>query len=484
VTHSGTAIGVSVAAALFCAGCGTTGPAGQEATLRMRPSRQAFDFNTTTAKKNIDRFLDSRKGRSGLTVSFMGTSPYIFSIETGRFHEYMYGEVGSGDDQAFTYDVSLAAMGMLLNGRQAEAEWILDALQKDFYLPKNGRYGLYNAYLASSRLPYDELSLGADGDRMHTGPMLWVAFAALNHAKLVRNTRYLDFALDMVDWCRTQLTYYRFPDGERGAVSMGHGWGPDWNKIFSTEHNVDYYAVLRMLRAIHAESGPEVRAIFDAKDVTAAWLDDEMAHIARWLKDVAFDEERYVFRAGVNQFGVDALRVLDGTSWGLAGCGPETFVAMGIDIERLIENTEKHFTSSYVMEDGRVIRGFDITDPDGYEWARAPLVWFEGTGQMIIAYAETARYFERLGDQARAKKYFAKARQYTEWMNDFSEHYGLRSTLPYMSIRPEPMSIVKTLKWEWEIPRGRNAAEWVCSMSSTMWFLYSMHDFYNTMGWN
>ena len=473
-----------MAAALLAAGCSTLPTRGPEPVARTGEAPQEYGFNTRAAMQNIDEFLDSRKGRSGLTVSFMGTSSYIFSIETGRFHEYMYGEVGSTDDQAFTYDVALAAMGMLLNGRTAEAEWILDALERDFYLPKNGRLGLYNAYLASSRIPYDELSLGADGDRMHAGPMLWVAFAALNHAKLVRNTKYLEFTLDMVTWCRTELTYYRFADGERGAISMGHGWGPDWSQIFSTEHNVDYYGVLRMLRAIYAESGPEVRAIFKAKNISPEWLDDEMAHLGRWFKEVVFDWDRYVFRAGVNQFGVDGLRVLDGTSWGLAGVGPENFAALGIDIDRLIENTEKHFTSSYVMEDGRVIRGFDITDPDGYEWARAPLVWFEGTGQMIIGYAEAARYYARKGDQDKAKKYFAKARQYTEWMNEFADYYGLRSTLPYMSIRPDPMSIVKTLKWEWEIPRGRNKVEWVCSMSSTMWFLYSMHNFYNTMGWN
>jgi hypothetical protein len=468
-------------ALVLCAGCGTVEPALTNHTGEPPPK---FNFDAREAMNDLDKFLDSRKGRSGLTVSFMGTSSYIFSMETGRFHEFMYGQAGSGDDDAFTYDVALAAMGMLLNGRQPEAEWILDAYERDFYLPKNGRLGIYNAYKASSRLPEDELALGADGDRMHTGPMLWVAIAALNHAKIVRNTRYLEFVLDMVNWCRTELTYYKFPDGERGAVSMGHGWGPDWSKIFSTEHNVDYYAVLRMLRAIYAQSGPEVRAIFKEKDVSPEWLDDEMAHLGRWFKDVVFDPESYVFRAGVNEFGIDGLRVLDGTSWGLAGIGPGNFENWGIDIERLLEETEKHFTASFAFDNGQVIRGFDITDPDGYEWQRSPLVWFEGTGQMIIAYAEAARYFADKGNKEKARLYFDKARQYTEWMNAFSEHYGLRSSLPYMSIRPEPKTIVKTLKWEWEIPRGRDGVQWVCSMSSSMWFLYCVHGYYNTMKWN
>ena len=104
--------------------------------------------------------------------------------------------------------------------------------------------------------------MGGDGDRMHAGPTLWVAIAALNHAKLVRNTRYLEFVLDIVDWCRSELAYFRFPDGERGGISMGMGWGPDWNKIFSTEHNVDYFSVLQMLHEIYKESPREVRRHF------------------------------------------------------------------------------------------------------------------------------------------------------------------------------------------------------------------------------
>ena len=131
-----------------------------------------------------------------------------------------------------------------------------------------------------------------------------------------------------------------------------------------------------------------------------------------------------------------------------------------------------------------MLRGFDITDPDGYERARAPLFWFEGTGQQIIAYAELSRYFARKGDGPRARKYAAKAVDYTRSMHRFSAYYRLNGVLPYMSIRPEPGAIVKTLKWEWEIPRGKNDEMWVGSMSSTMWFLYCVHGFFNPMKWS
>lgn len=471
-----------VAAVLFAAGCATVDFS--RPGDPMAPYAPRLGFNPGPVTHQIDRFLASRTGRSGLLASFGSTSPYMFSNDTGRFHACYYGKMGYLDDQAFTYDLALAAMGYLLDGRADRAEHILGALEKDFYLKKNGTYGIYNSYLVSSRIPVEDLGMGGDGDRMHAGPTLWVALAALNHMKLERNTRFLEFTLDIVEWCRSELTYFHFPDGERGAISMGMGWGPDWRKIFSTEHNVDYFAVLQMLLQVYRESPEDVRNIFRAKKVDDVWLADEMDHIGRWLKELAFNPEDYCFRAGYNEFGPDKLRILDGTSWGLGGIGPENFEAWGIDLDRLVESTEKYFGSTYTLPNGEVLHGFDITDPDGYERARAPLFWFEGTGQQIIAYAELSRYFARKGDEPRARKYAAKAVDYTRSMHRFSAYYRLNGVLPYMSIRPEPGAIVKTLKWEWEIPRGKNDEMWVGSMSSTMWFLYCVHGFFNPMKWS
>ena len=450
--------------------------------LTVYAPRLGFDVRKT--EKQIGHFLESRIGPSGLVASFGGTSPYMFSNDTGKFHVLLYGKEGYLDDQAFTYDDSLAVIGFLLQGRQKEAERILDAFEHDFYLPKNGKRGLYNSYKVSSRIPVEDLGMGSDGDRMHTGPTLWVGLAALNHAKLARNTRYLEFVLDIVQWCRTELTYFRFPDGERGAISMGMGWGPDWNKIFSTEHNIDYFSLLQMLHEIYAESSADVRSIFQQKHIEDVWIQDEMKHVGRWIREIAFNPETYCFRAGYNEFGPDPLRILDGTSWGLGGVGPENYAAWGIDLDRLIESTERHFGSTYQLPNGEVLRGFDITDPDGYERQREPLVWFEGTGQQIIAYSELARFYARKNDAERARKYAERAVFYTRQMYEFSSFYGLRGSLPYMGVRPEPFTIVKTLKWEWEIPRGKNGEGWVPSMSSTMWFLYCVNHFYNPMRWD
>lgn len=444
----------------------------------------AFSFDKKQVRREIGAFLDSRMTRSGLLPSFGETATTTFSSDTGRFHDVYHHKVGYLDDGAYTYDLALAAIGFFLNGRRAEGEKILDRLEKDFYLSKNGVRGLYNSYRVTDGYTQDDLQIGGDGDRMHAGPTLWVAFAALNHAKLMRNTRYLEFTLDIVDWCRTELTYYRFPDGERGGISMGMGWGPDWTKVFSTEHNIDYFAVLRMLEKMYEESPPEVRAIFHEKNVPLTWLRDEMEHLRRWFMEVVFSPEDHMFRAGVNEYGVDSIRILDGTSWGLGGIGPENFAAWGVDLDRMVESALKFCGPSYTMENGTVIHGVDFTDPTGYDHQREPLVWFEGTGQFVIGLAELARYFARKGDDERARKYASMAVRFTDDMNRFATFYGLDSTLPYMAIRPPTDEIVKTLKWEWEIPRGKTDEVWVKSMSSTMWYLYCAHDFYNTMGWN
>ena len=454
---------------------------GKKRLILSIPATEKLAFQQENMRASIKSYIDKKRVPNGMIPSFSDSSSYVFGMDTGKFHQSFYGKMGYLEEQSYTYDMGVAIIGMLLLGDRKNAERILDILEEEFYLPKNGIYGLYNSYLVTSNIPVEDLKLGADGDRLHAGPTLWVILAALNHMKLVRNTRYLEFILDMVIWCQ-KLTYYRFEDSARGAISMGFGWGPDWSKIFSTEHNVDYFAVLKFLYDIYRESSPEVRAIFHEKGFDDKKLMDEMEHVGRWVMEIAFDKELYCFIAGVNQFGVDRLMILDGTSWGLGGVSPQYFADKGIDLDKLIESTRKNFQSVYKLPDGRLIEGFDFTDEEGTGYSRGKLVWFEGTGQMVIAFGELARYFYGKGDEERAVKYKNEAIRYTNYMYLFTSYYHLDGTLPYMAIQTGEKQVVKTLKYEWEIPRGKKG-EWVRSLSSTMWFLYCLYDFYNPMKW-
>jgi len=442
-------------------------------------------FDKQQIREEIRAFLKSRTQPNGLVASFANTSPYTSSGDGGTYHFYKrsHGKVGYLDDQAFTYDLALAAIGLILEGRVQEADRILSPLEEEFYLDKNGSSGLFNSYLVTSNIPLQDLTLGIDGDRIHAGPTLWIAIAALNHIKITRSTRYLEFLLDILIWCRTKLNYYHFADGQRGGISMGVGWGPDWSQIFCTEHNVDYFSVLQMTHDLYREASPEVRDIFREKGIDDVWLQDEMGHVGRWLREVTFDPKDYVFRAGYALGHIDPMRVIDGTSWGIAGVGPENLQALGIDPEKLMESTEKLIMASYTLPNGKVIRGFDLTDPEGYAPHRAPLVWFEATGQQIIAYRELGRYFERKGNPEKAEKYKAKATEFLKYMNDFKEAYHLKGCLPYMSINPDVYQVVKTMKDDWELPRAKYADVWVGCISSTMWMLYGVDDYYNPMKW-
>ena len=469
--------------ALFVIACGAISRTKSTGFSMTRISGDPYiHFDDTKVLNDLGNYLESVRAPNGLTQSFTDTSSYVFAADTGKFHVVSYGRVGYLEDQAFTYDLSLAVIGFLLLGRKDRAETILDLLEKDFYLQKNGNTGLYNCYRVSSNIPYDELALGSDGDRMHAGPLLWVAFAALNHANREKSTRYLEFILDMVNWCRNDLTYYRFPDGGRGGISMGFGWGPNWDEIFSTEHNIDYYAVLKMLRTLYSEYPRETHDFFAEKNIDVEWLEEEMECVGRFLREVSFDKEAYCFIAGVNPHGVDKTKILDGTTWGIAGVGPEVYASWGIDLDRLIENTEKTFYARYDMPDGTYVEGVDITDFEGTGKNRDALVWWEGTGQHIIALGEMVRYYQSQGDRDKALRYKKKAAKYMNDMYRFSYSFDLQGSLPYMVIRPEKNQIVKTMKWEWELPRGRER-KWVKSMSSGMWFLYALRDLYNPMKW-
>ena len=161
---------------------------------------------------------------------------------------------------------------------------------------------------------------------------------------------------------------------------------------------------------------------------------------------------------------------------------PEYFEKMGVDIDRLIKNTENYFGSTYTLPNGIVVKGFDFTDKEGTGYSRDMLVWFEGTGQMVVAYNELANYYYNKGNAEKADFYKNKAIRYTNDMFAFTRYYGLNGALPYMAICLDEKQVVKTLKYEWEIPRGRRG-KWVKSISSTMWFLYAVCDFYNPMKW-
>lgn len=412
-------------------------------------------------------FLDrERVSATGLMESFHGSSPYYYDSAS---EQYYPDKEGILDQQGFTYDLSLVVMVYTLNGQYRKAKKILQVLEHNFSIEKNGYIGLLNSYKIDDFNNQDEdsLEMGIDGDRIHVGPNMWIALAALQYNKLTGTRRFLPFAIEIAKWAYN-LTHYIMPDGSRGAVCMGSGWGPDWSTVFATENIIDNYAVLNWLEQVYQVSTVKERRIFAAKNFGLKKIKEEKECIKQWLIKIGFNREYQSFNCGYNEFGIDKTKALDTVSWGISGIGPAVLSSWGIDPFKMVDFAEQNF-QVYQEIKGEPITGFDFTDEKYKDPHRPRLIWWEGTGQMIIMYQVMADYCRQLGDIDRMGSYQRKAMQYLAEMDKMSRIARLpNGVLPYTSIQPKDTELFNTFFYGWEIPRGKNG-QWVTSLASTMW---------------
>lgn len=417
------------------------------------------------------QFLDRQQSNvNGLVESFRGTSIYAYDIFTRAF---CYGKGGVLDGQAFTYDNAVAIIAYLIAGKDAKASAMLRVFRKEFYNVKNDVVGLFNSY-RTDRTDNGMLVLGIDGDRIHLGPTMWIALAALQYTAATGDLQYLSFAIDMAKWAQ-HLNHYRFDDQRRGAASMGFGWGPDWSQIYSTENNVDYYAVLTMLTTLYERGDEKVKNIYLRKNFGPADLRQEREGVARWMKEVAYNIDEGYFNCGYNEHGPDKTRALDNIAWTLAAFGPERILAMGIDPFALVDFAEKHYQVSDTIA-GERVEGFDFTDSVGRK-KTVRMVWMEGTGLQTITYQVMAKYAASVGRDDKAAEYIEKSKKYSNELEKVSRLTKLMDhALPYTSKCPAEKEVILTFAYEWEVPRGHNG-QWVSSVSSTIWRYFALTGF-------
>jgi hypothetical protein len=419
------------------------------------------------------RFFDRQQSMVNMLIeSFRGSSTYSYDMFT---HAFCYGKEGVLDAQSFTYDGAVATLSYLMSGQSNKAEHLLRVYRKEFYYVKVDAIGLFNSYRTDTpENRYGGLTPGIDGDRTHLGPTMWVAIAALQYTAVTGDLKYLSLAIDMATWAR-QLNHFTFPDGEKGGVCMGFGWGPDWSQIYSTENNVDYYAVLSMLKEIYLCGDEKVRMIYDNKNLTPQLLDKEMSGLDRWFKDVVYDPSKKSFQCGYNEHGVDPTAALDTVSWMIAALGPQKLDDMGINPFLMMNYAEKNFRV-FNRIDEKKVEGFDFTNPAG---RRSPVrvIWIEGTGFQTVTYQLMSRYAQKLGLEKKAEEYRQKAEKYSDEMEKISQGVHLiEHALPYTAKCPGEKEIITTFNEEWEIPRG-NRGQWVASSSSTAWRLFALMGF-------
>lgn len=412
-------------------------------------------------------FLDKEMApATGLVESFHGSSPYYYDPASAQYYPDKEGIL---DQQGFTYDLSLVVMVYALNGQYRQAEQILRVLEHNFSVEKNGYIGLLNSYKISGFNGQDQygLEIGIDGDRIHVGPNMWIALAALQYDKLSGTNQFLPFVIAIAKWAYS-LPHFVMPDGRRGAVCMGSGWGPDWSTVFSTENIIDNFAVLNWLEKIYQTGTETERRIFAVKSFGLKEIREEKESIKQWLLKAGFNREYQSFNCGYNEFGADQTKALDTVSWGIAALGPAMLVNWGIDPLKMVDFAEENF-QIYQEINGEPITGFDFTDEKYKDPNRQRIIWWEGTGQMIVMYQVMADYCRQLGDLDRMYSFQRKATQYLAEMDKMSRIAKLpNGVLPYTSIQPKDTEIVNTFFYGWEIPRGKNG-QWVTSLASTMW---------------
>lgn len=304
------------------------------------------------ATENMYQWLKTHRNRfTGLVMSFEGDSAIR--------------------DWAFTYDQSLVEQVFCISGDKEQAGQILE-FYKDRAARRNG--GFVNAYNVITGTPSEEV--------VHLGPNIWIGIAAARYAEKTGDTTYLDLAENVARWVMA------LKDREGGVRG-----GPDvpW---YSTEHNLDAYALFRML---YKTTEKEIYA-------------KEMASTLKWIK-----ENTYSAKEGrLNRGKGDSTIATDTLAWAIAAIGPETLSKEGMDPDAIIKFAEEQCLVStyFTRPDGEAvnIKGFDFAKSRNV--ARSGIVSTEWTAQMIISYRMMADFYNRMGDKTKADEYAGKAAFY------------------------------------------------------------------------
>lgn len=302
--------------------------------------------------ENMYGWLRSHQNRlTGLVISFEG-DPAI-------------------KNWAFTYDQALAAQAFLISGDNYRAEKIL-AFYKNRAKRKNGAF--FNAYNALTGNPAESV--------VNTGPNIWVGIACLQYTKQTGDGRFLGMAEEIARWAVS------LKDTDGGIIGgPGIGW-------YSTEHNLDAYALFGMLYDV---TGKEI-------------YEKEKEKTLKWIRENTYSVEAKRMKRGKG----DSTVATDTLAWAIAAVGPARLMKEGMDPDGIMKFAEDHclVTTHFRRPDGSRVElvGFDFGKTQNI--ARGGVVSSEWTAQMITAYTTMADFYFELGEDEKAKKFLQKAGVY------------------------------------------------------------------------
>ncbi len=248
-------------------------------------------------------------------------------VSTGLVDSYQ-----DQQDVCYTYDQAVAAIAFQAKGDAANARKVLDALASMQYA--NGSFN--TAYFCTTKTVQEAQRI--------VGPVLWVALAVAYYEKKTGDLQYHAMGDKAVQWSLG----FQQPDG-------GLNGGLDFNSATltwsSTEHNEDAYAALTLFG--YTASADKVKAFLDNK---------------------VWDAPNQRWQAGRN----DPTDPMDVNAWGVSALG-----GTGTrDYRKSLEYVMAHHRSAQTQQVGA-----SVVTVDGFDFdSNRNDIWFEGTGQMIVAF--------------------------------------------------------------------------------------------------
>lgn len=357
-------------------------------------ARRAVHFNTLIPiEQSSLNWLVNQKQPSGLVESYEGAKV------------------------SYTYDDSLAVLCYCLYGSTAEARSVLDFYKKEMEKDlkgKKGFAGFADMYLVSGKTGNSSCAIG---------PNAWLLLALNYYTVKTSDRSYLDMARALADW---MMTYRNSHNGGLWGGKSGSGAPFFW---MSTEHNLDAYAALLGLFRLTGEARYREAAL----------------KIKTWLMEEMREKGSGRFYNGQD----DPTFATDVSSWSVLSLA-DTALAPCLDFAVKFSENRQYYAPNRIE-----VTGFDF----GSSYARSPYpdkdaVWFEGTGQMVLAFALLGRTNE--------------ARYYTEELKKAvvkSGRHDDSTGLPYASNPGSPPY------GGWTMPDRP-----VC-VSSTAWFLMALKNF-------
>lgn len=397
----------------------------QSSYQALREKSRALE--TTALKQMVDWLESHQNFHTGLVASYEGDDKL--------------------KDIAFTYDQALAVQAYLLFGHLKNAEAILDFFEKRAAKSDGGYFNAYDAVDGRSA-----------ENAVNVGPNIWIGISALQFDHLSakggslsagqagasgeKSGRFLPLARRLGDWA------LGLQDEEGGLAG---GPSVDW---YSTEHNLDAYAFFSML---YDETRDDRYSA--ARDRSLEWI------------------QKYAYSATqgrLNRGKGDSTIATDTFSWALAAIGPARLKSLDFDPEAIMAFAEDHcaVTVDFRRPDGKVVsvKGFDFARAQNI--GRGGVISTEWTAQMTVSYRLLARYFQSVGNEAKATLYTSKSDFYLSELQKMiitspSKTGQGRGCLPYAS-----HDNVDT-GHGWRSPKGQSTG----SVAGTAYTVFAWNDY-------